>query len=276
MNRLSPIEKTVLSSTDGSVTVQPESNGALPVNIQDQTSPAVDLFFTQPIGIPTALTSNAAIGDTAFEVDSVANINVGNYLGMFSGVSAEARFFFAEVLTVGVATATTVTVDTPLDFAFSAGDPVISTTRNMNVNGAITPQTFSIVNGSVSSTIEIDITRSMFSMVLSTAADDGLFGNIASLTNGIVFRRVDGDTRNVFNAKDNGELANLAYDVAFTIRSGGLGSFGMRCRYTFAGQDKHGVALRLMPGDALEVIVQDDLTGLNRYRMIAAGHIVTD
>jgi hypothetical protein len=247
-----------------------ESNGGLAVNVQDQDTPPVDLFFTNPIGVPTALTNAVAINDTSFDVDSVANISVGNYLGIFSGTSAEGRFLFAEVLTV---VSNTVTIDTPIDFAFSAGDPVISTSREMNVNGAITAQTFSVTNGSTSSVITIDITRIMFSMTLGTAGDDGKFGNITSLTNGIVFRRTNGDIRNVFNVKNNGELRALCFDLTYPIRSGGGGDFGMGARYTFAGQDKHGVVLRLHPGDSLDVIIQDDLTGLSSYRMVAPGHI---
>ena len=250
-----------------------ESNGGLAVNIQDQTSPPVDLFFTQPIGVPTALTNAVAINDTSFDVDSVASISVGNYLGVFSGTSEEGRFYFAEVL--GVA-GTTITVDTPLDFAYDAGDPVISRTREMNINGAVTSQTFSVTNGTTSSVITIDITRIMFSMILSTSGDDGKFGNITSLTKGLVFRRTNGDIRNLFNIKDNGELRALCFDLVYPLRSGGGGDFGMGARYTFAGQDKHGVALRLMPGDSLDIIIQDDLTGLNSFRMVAPGHITFD
>jgi hypothetical protein len=256
-----------------------ESNGGVAVNIQDQASPPVDLFFTQALGVPTELSSAVVIDDTSVSVASIANITAGNYLGVFSGTSEEGRFYFGEVLSTSGAGPFTVELDTPLDFAFDAGDPVISTTREMNIDGSSTAQTFSVTNGTTSSVITIDITRIMFSMTLSTAGDDAKFGNIAKLAKGLVFRRTNGDIRNVFNVKDNGELRALCFDLTYPIRSGGGSDFGMGARYTFAGQDKHGVVLRLMPGDSLDVIIQDNLvpaggtTGILRFRMVAPGHI---
>lgn len=251
-----------------------DGQGCLSVCVQDQATPPFDLFFVQSIGIPTALTNTVAVDDRSFDVDSVTDISIGDYLGLFSGVSAEGRFYFAEVTAV---VGNTVTVDTPLDFAFSAGDPVISSTREMNVDGSITPQTYSIVNGSVSTTITIDVTRILLSMTHSSSGDDGKFGNIAgaSVTNGLVFRRTNGDIRNIFNAKTNGDFRALAFDVAYPLRSGGGGDYGTGIRYTFAGPDKHGVALRLFPGDSLDMIIQDDYSSLGSFRIVAGGHIRT-
>ena len=251
-----------------------DGQGCLSTCVQDQATPPVDLFYTQTIGSPTALTNNVAVDDRSFDVDSVASISIGNYLGIFSGTSAEGRFYFGEVL--GVA-GTTVTVDTPLDFAFESGDPVISSTRDLNVNGSVTPQTFSVVNGTVSSVLTIDITRMLLTMTHSSSGDDGKFGNIAgsSVINGLVFRRTNGDTRNVFNVKTNGDFRTLAFDVTYPLRSGGGGDYGTGIRYTFAGPDKHGVALRLFPGDSLDLIVQDDFSTLGGFRAVAGGHIRT-
>jgi len=255
-----------------------ESDGGIAVNVQDQTTPALDLYFTQPQGAPSTLAASTSIDDLTISVtDNI--LSDGDYVGVFSGASGEGRFFFAEVLGTPTGTGPYVaTLDTPLDFAFEAGDNVISTTRDINVDGSGTTQIFSVQVGGASGDIVVDITRLILTMVLTTQPDDGLFGNIPKLTNGIVLRRVDGDTRNIFNAKDNHELANLAYDVTYEARSIPQGSYGLRWRYTFAGQDKHGVAVRLMAGESLELLVQDDLTtGPNdiiSFRMIAAGHIV--
>lgn len=250
-----------------------ESNGGIPVNIQDQTSPPLDLYFTKANGAPTALTNSVAIDDTDMTVDSVASIAIGDYVGVFSGTSAEGRFYFGEVLNVA---GNVVSLDTPFDFAFDAGDPVISTSRELNVDGSVTSQTFNITVGGPSGDVEVDITRIIISIVGTSQPDDGKFGSIAALTNGIVLRRTDGETRNIWNAKSNADFATLAYDVEYTTRSVPAGSYGTRCRYTLAGPDKHGVAVRLAVGDALELTVQDDLTALTQFRIIAAGHIVTD
>lgn len=255
-----------------------ESNGGVPINIQDQTTPPVDLYFIQPIGAPTTVSTAVVIGDTDIEVASGANISVGNYLGIFCPDAG--RFFFAEVLADDGGTPATITVDTPADFAFDVGDNVISTTRELNVDGSLaSPEVFE-VQGPGSGDLEIDITRLIFSIICDSQPDDGLFGNITALTNGLVIRRKDGTYRNIANIKSNGDFANLAYDVAYTTRSVPAGSYGVRCRYTFAGQDKHGVAIRLAEDESLQILIQDDLTtgtpDITSFRALAEGHIVTD
>jgi hypothetical protein len=252
-----------------------EANGGVAVNIQDQTSPPFDLYFIQAIGAPTIIASAVSIGDT--DISIIASISAGTYVGIFC--PEEGRFFFADVLAVAGAGPYTITVDTPADFAFEVGDSVLPTTRDMNVVGSLgTPSVFE-VQGPGSGDLEIDVTRIIFTMTCTSLPDDGLFGNITALTNGIVIRRKDGTYRNFANVKSNGDFANLAYDISYSTRSVPAGSYGVRCRYTFAGQDKHGVAIRLGTDEALQILIQDDLTtgaDILSFRAIVAGHVVTD
>lgn len=249
-----------------------ESNGGIPVNIQDQTSTPVDLYFLQAIGPPTTLTNTTSINSINIIVDSVASISVGNYLGIFSGVSAENRFYFGEVLAVN---GNNITLDTPLDFNFSAGDAVISTTRDLNVDGSTTKQSFIVRGAGTASPLEIDITRLIFQITDNSAMDDGLFGALPSLTNGIVLRRNNGQINNIYNIKNNGDFGLVAFDKDYSDKAP-AGLFGLTVRSTFAGQSKHGVAIRLGVNESLELLIQDDLTGLNSFRILAQGHIVTD
>lgn len=252
-----------------------ESNGGLAVNLQDQTTRPLDLYFTQVIGAPTSLSDPTALDDTSVVVASAANISIGNYIGIFSGTSLEAHFYFAEVLDVS---GTTIFVDSPLDFAFDAADPVISTTREMDVDGLDLTQTFTVTNGTAATEIEIDLTRIVFQIIATDGPELTDFGDIATgLTHGVVLRRNNATTENIFNVKTNGDLLNLMYDLTFYAAAGPgpLGANGLGGRYTFAGQDKHGVAVRLAGGESLELIIQDDLTDLLLFRMIAQGHIVT-
>jgi hypothetical protein len=249
-----------------------EDNGGLAVNVQDQTSPPFDLYFIQLIGSITSLTAPAAIDDLIVSLASVADCSVGNYFSM-NATDGSDRFYFGEVLAVG---ASTVTLDTPVDYAFAASDPAFCTTRDLNVDGSVTSQVFDVRGSGPASDIEIDVTRLILEITTSGAPPFDGFGDIAGgLTAGIVLRRVDGDTRNIWNVKTNSEFANIAYDYT-TLSGFGPAVEGIIVRYTFAGQDKHGVAVRLAAGDRLELIVQDDLTSLLSFRVIAAGHIVTD
>jgi hypothetical protein len=237
------------------------------VELIDNVTPLVNLYFQQGKGAPTTLTAPVAIDDTTFDVADATNYAIGDYIGVFTGVSGEGRFFFAEVLNV---VSLTITVDTPFDFAFQSGDPTISSTINLAVDGSSTPQTF-IINGT--DEYDIHINRVIFTMSMSSTPDDGLFGNIAKLTKGVVIRKTDGVYRNLINIKDNGELATLAYDLVYTTKSGGGGTDGMRCRYTFAGPTKQGAGVVLSAGESLEIIIQDNISAITRFRVLAEGHI---
>jgi len=106
--------------------------------------------------------------------------------------------------------------------------------------------------------------------------DDSKFGDIAGgLTNGVLLRQNNGEINNIWNVKTNGEFGLLAYDTAYTDKAP-AGSEGFRFRNTYAGQSKHGVTLRLQPGETLEILIQDDLSGLEVFNVMAQGHIVTD
>ena len=112
-------------------------------------------------------------------------------------------------------------------------------------------------------------------MECATAPNLALFGNLTELTNGVVLRRVDGETNNFWNVKSNRDIGNIAYDLTIRLASNPQqGENGILARYTFAGQDKHGVAVRLNPGDSLQLLIQDDLTGLDAFNIIAEGHYV--
>lgn len=249
-------------------------DGSLDVNIQDQTSPPIDLYFTQPnAGPPTTLTVPTALGDVEVTVASTANIGIGDYLGIFSGASGEQRFYFGAVTDIN---GLLVEVDSPVDFAFDAGDTVLASSRDMNVLGThISPQIYAITNGTNLTNQPIDINRIILTMDTATAPEWDEFGDLDALIYGILLRRVDGDTRNIFNLKSNSDMAQVAFDVNF--RSPGappstaLG--GVSCRITFNGQDKHGVAIRLFGGDSLQFVIQDDLTGLEKFRVMGQGQL---
>jgi len=244
------------------------TNG-IDTNIQDQTTPPLDLYFTRSMGAPTTLTApTEPIAPVLYEINvaSAVAFAVNTYVGMFSGTG---RFYFGTVLAVN---ANVLTMDTPLDFEFQvAGSAVLALSREMNVDGSVTPVTFQIQAGA--SGLLVDMTRIIASLIHSSAGDDGKFGNIAGgIARGLVLRKVDGVTRNYWNVKTNGDFRNLGYDVDYTSRSGGQGDYGTATRYTWAGQDKHGVVVRLGPNETLDAIVQDNLASLGAFHLLAGGH----
>jgi len=242
------------------------------VNIQDQHSPPFDLLFTQAKGAPTTLSSGVAVNDKTIEVASAANITVGTYLGVFSGDSDEGRYYWGDVLEVSE---TTITLDSPMDYEYQVGDTVLPTITNMAVNGSVTPQVFAIQAGD--SGIYLDITRIMLSMVCDTQPLLSKFGDITALTHGLVFRYRDHVYRNLFNWKTNYDIGVYSYDLSVYDATHPVNDlFGLNCRFTYAGQDKHGVVIRIGPGEAAEFVIQDDLSDLVHLQAIAEGHLVVD
>jgi len=165
-----------------------------------------------------------------------------------------------------------------LDFTFDAGDPVVPLTRDLNVDGSGSTQTFAIRAGGPTTDITIDITRIILNIITTDPSKLSEFGNIVGgLTYGIVLRRVNGDTRNVWNVKQNEDFSVLAYDVTYLDQVKQNDLNGLVTRMTFAGQEKHGVAIRLMPGDQLQLLVQDDLrfvtSQIVKFQIMGQGHI---
>ena len=243
---------------------------SLDVVIQDATTPTVSLPFHQHTGAATALTANATADTYTITVASVATISVGNTIEIFS--VAGSRYYHGKVLSIG---GLDVTLDTPLNYAYLIGDEVQAGITNMAVDGSVTRQDF-FVEGRLD--FEMDISRIIITMILGSAADDGKFGDIAGgITRGVVLRRNDGRIDNIGVFKDNGELRAHTFDVVYPARSGSPqnSDFGLGCRMTFNGRDKMGSVIRLGAGERIEALIQDDLSDITRFNIMAQGSLVT-
>jgi len=240
------------------------------INIQDQHSPVIVAYFSL-VEEETLLTNTVAINDYDIVVDDPTGLVIGEYLSIFN-VAANRFYVGSAVNVVG----STITMDTPMDFAFPSGSFVTSGQRNMNVNGSVTPVIFGVRNTDEAIGATFDITRIIFKCYTTGTNDLSKFGDIAGgLTNGIVLRKVDGEFRNIFNAKTNGDLKNIMFDFDIEPAQGSAQD-GFTGRLTFAGQNKIGVTVRLMPGEDLQMIIQDDLTTLILFNVLLEGHEVID
>jgi len=237
------------------------------VAVQDQTTPIVDYYFTQ-CSDTDAPSADVAIDDREILAPTTMNFVAGDIIEL----SENGRFYQARVLSVAIgAPDDTVTVDTPFDYAYTTAGIVERCSNNLNVDGSVTTQVFSI---RASANVEWDITRIILNMTDATTMDSAKFGGIAGgLTNGIVIRRKNGVYHNIFNAKTNGELAVRMFDIIYGDKAP-AGVYEIRGRRSFNGQDKNGVAVRLTgnDNDELQIIIQDNLTGLTSFTLIGQGH----
>lgn len=260
-----------------------ERNGAIPVNIQDQTSDIIDLHLTRYID-EIAIAQDTNIDDTIVYVTCDTLPVAGNTVCF----KEDYAFYQAQILTVTPTggTAYTLLLDTPLDFAFTTSGGCSLRDDKMNVNGSSTPVIFFVSPVGLVDPVDSskqqkwDITRIMLSITDDSAMDDARFGGITGgITNGVVVRKKDGRNKNIFTAKTNGDFALHSYDVTYiesTLPPSGF--YGMRVRRSFAGQEKNGVVIRLdaSSGDEIQLIVRDNLTALTSFQAAVQGHIVVD
>ena len=258
-----------------------DSRGNIEVVVQDQFSEIVDLHLTQQIDT-FILNANYSIDDNEISVTSGTLPAVGNIVCL----KEDTAFYQGQIISLVVVGGGvyTLTLDMPLDFAYTTSSLGTIETEDLNVDGSSNSQVFRVTPtglvdpGDNSTPQRWDITRVMFVINDTSAMDDGKFGGITGgLTSGIVVRKKNNIYKNIFNAKTNGDFAAHAYDATYVDDTlGPSGQYGFRCRRTFAGANKNGVTVRLSAGDndEFQVIVQDDLTSLEKFHVIAQGHVV--
>lgn len=263
-----------------SVNVEPlvdEKNGRLLVdaNIQDQTTPAVIAKFHR-IDTVTTLAVETAIDDIEITVTDSTGFVLNEYLVIYSNVTN--RYWLGTILAIA---GNVITVDSPIDSVLPVGTAVTTGPFNMAIDGSVTPSIFGlrgqdVLPGGVDLTF--DITRILFHCTTEGTVDLSKFGDIAGgITKGLVLRKRDGTYNNIFNVKTNGEIASIMYDVSIQQATNpAQGQNGFYARLTFASQGKIGVAIRLALGEDLEFIVQDDLSDITLFEVVAEGHVVED
>lgn len=263
------------------ISIPTDARGNVEVAIQDQFSEIIDLHLTLLIET-LSLLNNQAVEDNSIDIRTLGVVPaVGEFISLKEGVS----FFQGEIISVTPISGNdyTVLLDSPLDFAFTTSS--VCSLRDPDLSNAIgtpgSPIIYDVSPKNLDASMRWDITRLLMSMVHSSAADDGKFGGITALTNGIVIRRKNGVFKNIFNAQTNGDMALHAFNVDYTDKAGG-GLNGTRVRKTFSGVDKAGVTIRLDNNadpnlaDELQILIQDNLTGLTKFEVVAQGHVVED
>jgi len=233
---------------------------------QSSTSPLVIIKATELIA-GTTIAVQSVEDERVFTVTDATGSAIGEHMTVYSTVSDRVSFF--DVLDIN---GNIITVDSPIDFAYAPGDFVQFSNHNMAVDGSVTPRIFGIRNPTAQDVdFTVDFTRMILSMQTLTGGDYDEFGNLPSLTNGLVCRFVDGRKQNIFNVKNNREFDNLMFDFKF-ITAIGNSPDGLSGRFTM---EKLGSVVRLAPFEDLQFIVQDDLTGITTFEILLQGAGVT-
>ena len=236
----------------------------LNVHDADVHNQPINELFHFHTGIITTLASPVTSQDRIINVVSSAGMVVGDHLQIDDAIGQP---IFPTILAINV---NAITVDSPIDSDIVAGESVEVVVPDMGLVGTPAAPLLYVLRPPPNYVWHI--TRILISMTHGTAGDLGLFGNLAKLTNGVILRaKVSGQYGTFTNWKTNADIKNDMYDLEFDTRSSGGGTYGTSGRGSFS---RIGVAVRLdgNQDDQLEVMVQDDLSGLLEFNINGQGH----
>jgi hypothetical protein len=218
------------------------------------------------LGLSTA----QVIDNTVINLDSLTSVVAGQLFCM----KESNRYYQGKILSVSTAT-TSITLDTPIDYAYSTSADVHNANFNMAIDASSTQAIFHIAPPS---TAKWDITRIIFYIeAASTTMNDTLFGTSTAVVNGVVVRHVNSQTYNIFNVKSNGEFAQRAFDRTYnTDGRAGTGISSVIIRRTFNGPEKNGVVIRIDGnlGDEFQILLNDNISANSDFYALAQGHWV--
>ena len=240
------------------------NRGAIDVYLQDQTTPIV-LYRVHQLLENVTLAAPTAVGGLTVTLQAGHSAAPGQLLTLYSG----SRFYQAIVLNVVV---NTLTLDTPLDYAYPVTSNAELGNLDASVNGSVDTVVF---HAHPAPGVRWDITQIGVQMIDDAAMDYTKFAGIAALANGCVMRVRNGVYRNIANIKRNGDFRLAACDVELLTKSGG-GEYAVNAVCQFGGQGNAGVVIRLdgSAGDEIEILIQDDLTGISAFYIALIGHVV--
>lgn len=245
-----------------------ESNGAVAVNIQDQHTPIVSSHFHVSSAAFT-LADTLSIGDTSFTAVAGHGITVGDLI------------YFKEdgrrtELECTVVDTNVITLDGPLDYGYTTDASATRGDHDLAVTGSLaTPVVYHVTPPPG---VRWDIVKLKLFISDETAMDDGKFGGMLRLANGVQLRQRNGSYYNIFNFKSNGDIAEH-FDVPLVYSDKApAGEYGLRAQRTLGGPSGTGVTIRVDgdTNDEMQILVQDDLTDLLHFHIVAQGHVVTD
>lgn len=263
----------ILGNLINPATYDAQVDGSQRVGLVDQFTEVIDLHMGQLIQ-SFDLTANTVLDQQTITITAASEPTNGHVVCLKEGQA----FYQGEILSHSANGPNwDIELDSPLDYPYTTAGGCTEKNINLAVNGSVSPVEFTVSPGGLADNVAWDITRLIITITDDVIMDDSKFGGISALPKGIVVRVTDGYTKNIFNAKTNQDVGSHMYDLIYSDKAP-AGSYGLKARRTFAGQDKNGVTVRLNAdnNDELKVIVQDDLRGLITFHAICQGHVTED
>lgn len=242
-----------------------QSGEAVLVEQTDKIRAGIVTLMYDGLLTSSTLAAPATSQDRTLTLVDATGFNVGDSITSLS--LASDRVFPIIISVAG----NTIELDRLIDGSYPIGTPIENTPIQLNVAGsAVSPVIYKVAPppGEI-----WHLTRGLISMTHSAGGDMGKFGGISALTYGVQGRILkSGEYTTFINWKTNSDMALSMYDVKFDDRSGGGGDHGTTGRFTFANT---GTVIELFgdTGDQLQMLIQDNLTGLDSFKIAIQGHV---
>lgn len=234
----------------------------VPVEVEYSRAETVDLYLYRTDATPV-ISVDTNIDDTTINVVSSVGVVVGETITIYEG-----PFIFQSIVTA--ITATTISFASGLDFAFTTAAEVETGPFNMAVDGSVTNQIFAI-KAPIGQIVHLHTISA--SMLDSSAMDDALFGGRPALTNGIIYRLIDGFIKQLTIITNNAGFFQYGFDVEYSTKAP-AGQYGYKVRRLIPAINGAMIELNGNNDGEFQLIVRDDLTGLNEFVSVAHGHVV--
>lgn len=241
--------------------------GALSVSEGLRHRTMVNKQFHLPGVISTTLAVQAEVNDTSIQVVDATGIAPNAWIEVYTDDPAGEMIFQV----TGTPGGNVLVLDRPIPVILHVGHVVETVGINLAVDGTLAaPKIFYVAPPAG---VVWQVTRMILSITDATAMDDGTFGGMAALTNGVVVRGLNnGAYRNGACWKTNADIANSMYDYAYVPKPPAGTGYGDRGRWTFTASE---IVQELVgdTGDQLQILVQDSLSSLVTFTVLAQGRI---
>jgi len=242
------------------------------MNIHDLDNHRVSLIepFLFYSGTIQKLSAPATAEDTSIIVTNGAAFSVSDKIKLTENggsTSYETGFFVINNIATN-----TLTLDRPIDNTYTTNADVEIVEDNMNVIGSLgSPILYELKPPPSGDMSQWHIDRVLLTATDAVAMDDGKFVSIAALTNGLTMRENKSvGFHTITNWKTNEDMRRTFYDLTYTSKAP-AGQNGLVGRFSNKLFDVI-YALDGALNDTLEILIQDDLSDLTTFKVMAEGH----